>query len=264
MPRPLVMGIINVTPDSFSDGGKHQTLEAAIAHGISLAEQGADVLDIGGESTRPGALPVPAIEEIRRVVPVIEKLASRLSIPISVDTSKARVAELALKTGASIVNDVTALSDPAMAGVIAKHKARVILMHSRGNPQTMQKKARYRDVVEEVKAGLETAIGKAQAAGIASSRILIDPGLGFAKTARHNLRLLRNLNQLASLGFPIVIGPSRKSFLGKILDVEMHDRLSGTLACVAWGYLNGAAMVRVHDVKPAVHVLTILQAIGSS
>jgi dihydropteroate synthase len=260
--RPLVMGIVNVTPDSFSDGGRFLDPEAAFRHGLRLEEEGVDLLDVGGESTRPGSAGVSLEEELRRVLPVVERLAKAARVPISIDTSKAEVARRALEAGAAIVNDVTALrGDAAMAQVVARSKAAILLMHMRGSPRTMQRQPRYRSVVEDVAAFLADAARTAIAAGIDGRRILIDPGLGFGKTAAHNLALMRSLPQFASLGFPVVVGPSRKSFIGKTLDAEVGDRLAGTLACVAFAQQTGAHIVRVHDVRPTVHLLRMLEAI---
>ena len=260
--RPLVMGILNVTPDSFSDGGAFLESNAAVRHGVALAEQGADLLDVGGESTRPGAAAVSAEEERHRVLPVIERLARVVRIPISIDTSKASVAARAIEAGASIINDVTALrSDPGMAQVARRGKTSVILMHMRGSPRTMQHHPRYGDVVEEVAAFLLDAAKRAEAAGISHGRILVDPGLGFGKTAGHNLKLLRALDRVVRLGYPVVIGPSRKSFIGQTVGGEVHERLGGTLAAVAAAHRAGARMVRVHDVQPTVQFLRMLEAI---
>ena len=259
------MGILNVTPDSFSDGGATFTKSAAVARGLRMADSGADLIDIGGESTRPGAAPVPVEEELRRVVPVIERLAKALSIPLSVDTSKARVADEALQAGASIINDVTALQgDQAMATVIARRKASIILMHMRGTPQTMQRHPRYADVAGEVRAFLTQRATHAEGQGIARAKILIDPGLGFGKTVTHNLRLLRELPCFMELGYPVVVGPSRKSFIGRVLNADLTDRLAGTLACVASAWQSGARIVRVHDVKPAIQLIRMLSAIHSA
>ena len=260
--RPLVMGILNVTPDSFSDGGRFLDPAAAIEQGVRLAAEGADLLDIGGESTRPGSAGVPLEEELRRVLPVIVGLARAVRLPLSVDTSKAEVARQALAAGASLINDVTALrGDSAMAGLAARSRAAVILMHMRGTPRTMQRQPRYRDVVDDVAAFLREALRRAEASGIARDRLLVDPGLGFGKTLRHNLQLLRSLERLVRLGVPVVVGPSRKSFIGKTLGVEVGERLAGTLACVAYAQRCGAHLVRVHDVKPAVQLLRMLEAI---
>ena len=257
------MGILNVTPDSFSDGGCFAGTAAAVEHGLRMAAEGADLIDVGGESTRPGAEAVPLEIELSRVIPVIAQLAGALRLPISIDTSKAEVAVQAIEAGASIINDVTALrGDPQMSAVAARSGASVILMHMRGTPRTMQRAPRYHDVVEDVAGFLREAAVRAQQAGIERSRILLDPGLGFGKTAGHNLELLRSLKRLVALGFPIVIGPSRKSFIGTTLDADLEDRLSGTLACVAQAFQCGVAVVRVHEIRPAVHLLKMLEAIG--
>ncbi len=256
------MGILNVTPDSFSDGGEFLDAEAAIARGIQMAEEGAHAIDVGGESTRPGSAAVSVEEELRRVVPVVRALAKAIRVPISIDTSKALVAEQALDAGATLINDVTALrGDARMAKVAAAKKATVILMHMRGTSRIMQRAPRYRDVVEEVTQHLRQAARFAQDSGIARSRILIDPGLGFGKTARHNLQLLQRLNRLTKLGYPVVVGASRKSFIGKTLNADVKDRLAGSLACVVQARRHGAHMVRVHDVKPTADLLRMLQSI---
>lgn len=258
----LVMGVLNVTPDSFSDGGLYADPEHAVERGIQMAAQGADWLDVGGESTRPGAMTVSLDEELRRTIPVITRLARAVRIPLSIDTSKAEVARQALKAGAVIVNDVSALQhDPRMASVVSCHRARVILMHMRGTPRTMQRAPRYRDVVDDVAGFLAQAAARAEAAGIARHRILIDPGLGFGKTLRHNLLLMRHLDRCVSMGYPVVIGPSRKSFIGAVLHADVPQRLAGTLACVAVAQRCGAHVVRVHDVESAVQMLRMLDAI---
>jgi dihydropteroate synthase len=246
------MGIVNVTPDSFSDGGRFLDPAVAIDHGLQLAAQGADVLDVGGESTRPGAEPVPVEEEIERVVPVVAGLASRGDVPVSVDTMKAAVAEAALVAGAAIVNDVSAgLADPRMLGVVAGAGAGYVVMHMRGTPRTMQQDPRYDDVVAEVIAFLRERIAAAEAAGIARDRIIADPGIGFGKTGGHNLQLLRRLRELVAAldGVPVLVGTSRKAFLG---GDSPADREEATLATVMWALDSGAAMVRVHDVRPSV------------
>lgn len=260
--QPLIMGILNVTPDSFSDGGRYVTTEAACERGLQMAAEGADVIDIGGESTRPRAQAVSLAEELRRVLPVIRQLARQVRVPISVDTSKADVAERALDAGACLVNDVTALrGDGRMGTVVARSRAAVILMHMRGTPQTMQRQPRYHDVVQQVLAFLRQAAAQALAWGIARERLCLDPGLGFGKTARHNLQLLGALDRLMALGFPVVIGPSRKSFIGTVLQVDIPDRLAGTLACVAHAAADGVHMVRVHDVQATRQFLSMLEAI---
>lgn len=261
--RPLVMGVLNVTPDSFSDGGSYLSPRAAVERGVQMAAEGADLIDVGGESTRPGAAAVPAAEELRRILPVIARLARVARVPLSIDTSKAEVAHQALGAGAAVVNDVTALrGDPRMASIVAQHRAAVILMHMQGTPRTMQRCPRYRDVVREVAAFLLAAAERAQRAGIARARILLDPGLGFGKTVRQNLALLGSLRHFVSLGFPVVVGPSRKSFIGRTLHAETPERLAGTLACVAQAYASGVQIVRVHDVRETSQVIRMLEAIA--
>ena len=256
------MGVVNVTPDSFSDGGAFLDRDAAIDHGLRLAFEGADVLDVGGESTRPGADPVPASEELDRVIPVIEGIRARNeSVRISIDTSKAAVAAAALDAGAGYVNDVTALrGDPEMAALVAERRVDVCLMHMLGTPRTMQAEARYGDVVADVKAFLAERIEAAVAAGIALERIEVDPGIGFAKTIEHNLELLARLRELTALGRPLVVGTSRKSFLGTITGRETAERVPATLATVVMAYERGASMFRVHDVAPARDALAVAAA----
>jgi dihydropteroate synthase len=257
-----IMGVLNVTPDSFSDGGTFLDPEAAIAHGLRLAFEGADLLDVGGESTRPGAEAVSEREELARVIPVIEGIrAQDAGARISIDTSKAAVAAAALDAGADYVNDVTALrGDPEMAALVAERDVSVCLMHMLGTPRTMNQLARYDDVVEDVKAFLAERIETAVAAGIALERIEVDPGIGFAKNLAHNLELLDRLPELAELGRPIVLGTSRKSFLGTITGRETAERLAGTLATVVMGYERGARIFRVHDVAPARDALAVAAA----
>ncbi|MEO6857402.1 MAG: dihydropteroate synthase [Solirubrobacteraceae bacterium] len=257
-----LMGIVNVTPDSFSDGGLYLNHRAAIEHGMELEREGATILDIGGESTRPGAWPVPVEEELRRVVPVIEGLrAAGTRAQISIDTSKARVAAEALAAGASLVNDVTALrGDPAMADVVASSGADCCLMHMLGEPRTMQHNPRYDDVVSDIRAFLEERLNLAVAHGIAPQRIVLDPGIGFGKTTEHNLELLRRLDELLDLGRPLAIGTSRKSFLGKITVRPVEDRIAATIATNMLAYLRGARIFRVHDVAPVHDALAIAAA----
>jgi dihydropteroate synthase len=256
------MGVLNVTPDSFSDGGRYLRAEAAIAHGLELAAEGADILDVGGESTRPGAAPVPAAEELRRVLPVIEGLtAAGVGAQISIDTSKAVVAAEALAAGAGMVNDVTALrGDPEMAAVVAGAGADCCLMHMLGEPRTMQRDPRYREVVDEVKAFLEERLEFAVAAGIGEQRILLDPGIGFGKTVRHNLELLARLEELAAIGPPVVIGTSRKSFLGRLTGRPVDQRLAGTIATCVMAFERGARVFRVHEVAPVTDALKVAAA----
>ena len=262
--RTLIMGILNVTPDSFSDGGSFASPRRAVARALHLQHEGADLIDIGGESTRPGARLVSARDEMRRILPVIETLFSKLSIPISVDTSKAPVAEAALNAGASIVNDVTGLRDPRMAGVVSRAGAPVILMHMRGTPRTMRRFTRYRSLVRDVLFELCASIRKARSAGIRRDRILTDPGFGFAKTPEQSFTLLRNLGALRQLGYPVVIGPSRKSFLGAAAGWPPEERLFGTAAAVALGIAAGADVVRVHDVGAMRQVASIADAVARS
>ncbi len=260
--RFALMGVVNVTPDSFSDGGLYLDGSAAIAHGLELASEGAEILDIGGESTRPGAAPVGETEELRRVVPVIEGLrAAGSAAQLSIDTSKAAVARAALAAGATLVNDVTALrGDPEMAEVVAASGAECCLMHMLGTPRTMQADPRYDDVVSEVKAFLEERLRVAVAAGIAEERILLDPGIGFGKTAEHNLELLRRLEELVAIGRPVVIGTSRKSFLGRITGRDVDHRLAATIASNVLAFERGVRIFRVHDVAPVYDALTVAAA----
>ncbi|HEX6456660.1 MAG TPA: dihydropteroate synthase [Solirubrobacterales bacterium] len=256
-----LMGVVNVTPDSFSDGGLYLDPEAAIAHGRELAAAGAEILDVGGESTRPGADPVEVVEELRRVVPVIEGLRSA-EARISVDTSKAAVAAAALDAGAEIVNDVTALrGDPEMAALCADRGPGVVLMHMLGEPQTMQEDPRYGDVVAEVKAFLAERLEAAVAAGIAEERVWLDPGIGFGKTAAHNMELLRRLGELRELGRPLVVGTSRKSFIGRVDGSPADRRLGGTIASSVLAAAEGADVLRVHDVAEMRQALTMATAI---
>jgi dihydropteroate synthase len=256
-----LMGVVNVTPDSFSDGGLYLDPEAAIVHGEALAAAGAEILDVGGESTRPGAEEVPAAEELRRVEPVVAGLAGGQTA-ISIDTSKCAVAEAALDAGAEIVNDVTALrGDPEMAGLCAERGATVILMHMLGTPRTMQDGPRYDDVVEEVKGFLAGRVEAATAAGIAEERIWLDPGIGFGKTTEHNLELLQRLGELRELGRPLVIGTSRKSFIGKLDGSDAEDRLGGTIASSVLAAAQGAEVLRVHDVAEVGQAMAVAGAI---
>jgi len=262
VPVPLVMGIVNVTPDSFSDGGHWLDPAAAIAHGRELVAQGAQILDIGGESTRPGAEPVSEAEELRRVVPVIEGLAAAgTGARLSIDTSKAAIAAAALDAGATIVNDVTALrGDRAMAALVAARGCDVCLMHMLGEPRTMQRDPAYGDVVDDVRAFLAERLQHAIDQGIEAQRIWLDPGIGFGKTIEHNLQLLRRLDELVALGRPLVVGTSRKSFLGTITGREAGERVAGTLATIVLALARGASIFRVHDVGPARDALLVAAA----
>jgi dihydropteroate synthase len=257
-----VMGVINVTPDSFSDGGRFLDAEAAVAHGRRLAGEGADILDVGGESTRPGAEAVTAEVEAGRVVPVIAGLRESARTPlISIDTSKAAVAAAALDAGAGLVNDVTAFAaDPELAGLVADRGVPCCLMHMLGTPRTMQENPRYDDVVSDVKAHLEARLAFAVAEGVAEAQVMLDPGIGFGKTLEHNLELLARLEEIVAIGRPVVIGTSRKSFLGKLTGRDAGDRLPGTIATNVLALLAGARVFRVHDVAPVRDALTVAAA----
>jgi dihydropteroate synthase len=259
---PFLMGVVNATPDSFSDGGRFLDAGAAVARALALAAEGADLVDVGGESTRPGAAPVPAEEEVRRVVPVVERLvAGGFAVPISVDTSKPEVARAALRAGAALVNDVRGLADPRLAGVVAEAGVPVVLMHMRGTPADMRERARYRDVAAEVRDELAEALRRAAAAGIPAGRTILDPGIGFAKTPAQSLEMLARLGELEPLGRPLLVGPSRKSFIGAVTGAAVEDRLPGTLAAVAAAVLAGAQFVRVHDVAAARQAALVAAAI---
>ena len=261
--RPTIMGVINVTPDSFSDGGQYVEADAAIAHGVRLAGEGAAILDVGGESTRPGAEPVTEDEELARVLPVVEGLASPdAGYEISIDTAKAAVAESALDAGASIVNDVTAFRQaPELAGLVAERRAGCCLMHMLGEPRTMQQDPRYDDVVSEVKAFLEERLAFAISQGVDEDSVWLDPGIGFGKTVEHNLELLRRLDELVALGRPVVIGTSRKSFLGKLTGGRAEsERLPGTIATSVLAFERGASVFRVHDVAQVADALAVAAA----
>ena len=269
----LIVGILNVTPDSFSDGGKFFTFDDAVTQGIKLFENGADILDIGGESTRPFSETISAEEEIDRVIPVIEEITSRVSIPISIDTTKAIVAKRALEAGASMINDVSALRhDHQMADVASEYEAPIILMHMLGSPKTMQVSPTYNDLLGEIKTFLENAVDHALKNGILKSKIIIDPGIGFGKTVRHNLLLIKHLRQFETLDVPILIGPSRKAFIRQILKDHSAEDIkadlpvveTGTQAAIAAAALNGAHLVRVHDVARTRATLQIVDAIKNS
>lgn len=272
-PETCIMGILNATPDSFSDGGKFNTLEAAVSQGIKLVEDGADILDIGGESSRPFAAPVSEQEEMDRVIPVIETLSKKIDVPISIDTVKAAVAREAIRAGASIINDISALEkDPDMAGLAASKNVPVILMHMKGTPETMQINPDYADLMHEITEYLSQRIDFALNAGISKDRIILDPGIGFGKTVNHNLVIINHLEKLASLGFPVLMGPSRKSFIQNILSqkekipVKPDDIKTeyGTLAAVAGSIFKGAHIVRVHDVKNVKPFTRIIDSIRNA
>jgi dihydropteroate synthase len=259
--RVHVMGILNVTPDSFSDGGDYLRPSAALERAQTMIAEGADILDVGGQSSRPGSAPVSEDEELERVVPVVERICGEWGGPVSVDTYRARVADEALKAGAAMVNDITAFtSEPAIAGVTAAHGAACVLMHMRGTPATMQKDPKYEDLIGEVALFLSNAVERAEAAGVGSDQIAVDPGIGFGKTTEHNLAILRHLPELMVLGMPILVGPSRKSFIGNVLDLPVGERLEGTLAASAYAVAQGARIVRVHDVRPVVRAVRLVEA----
>jgi dihydropteroate synthase len=268
--RTLLMGILNVTPDSFSDGGKFLVAERAAARALEIEREGADIVDIGGESTRPGSEGVPAEEELRRVLPVLERLRGRLRIPISVDTQKAAVAEAAAAAGAEIINDVSALrTDPALADVARRRRLPIVLMHMRGAPRTMQQGPFARDVRKDVTRGLRDAIARAHKAGISRSQIILDPGIGFGKSYAQNFALLAQLPDLSRLGYPLLVGVSRKAFIGAVLGTPENplppeERAWGTAAAVTAAILGGAHIIRVHDVKEMAQVARIADALRAA
>ena len=260
--RPLVMGIVNVTPDSFSDGGRWLDPLAAVEQGRALALAGADIIDVGGESTRPGSDEVPVAEELDRVAPVVNALVNGLDTPISIDTRHPEVAEACLGQGASIVNDVSGFRDPAMVALAAAGDAGLVVMHMLGEPKTMQAEPKYADVVAEVSAYLGGQAAMLERAGVGGDRIALDPGIGFGKTTRHNLELLRHLPGLAMLGYPVLVGASRKRFIGEIVgEVQPDRRLAGSVAVAVWAAMHGASIVRVHDVVETVQALRVIHAI---
>ncbi len=261
--RPLLMGVLNITPDSFSDGGRFFAPDAAIAHGRRLLDQGADLLDVGAESTRPGSEPVPAAEQWRRLEPVLAELARDPRACLSVDTASAEVAERALGLGAQVVNDVTALGDPRMAAVAAAG-AGLVLMHMQGTPADMQRAPRYEDAPADIARWLQGRLEVARQAGIAGERIALDPGIGFGKTLEHNLELLARLEILTALGRPVLVGVSRKSFIGRLLDLPVDQRLEGSLAATAVAVFSGAAIVRTHDVEATRRAVRIAAAIRAA
>jgi dihydropteroate synthase len=263
--RTIVMGVLNVTPDSFSDGGRFMAVEAAAGHAARMAADGADIIDVGGESTRPGSAPVAAQEEIERVVPVITRLRHELpDVAISVDTRKALVAAVALDAGAAIVNDVSAGGDPKMFGLVRDREAAIVLMHMKGEPRTMQEAPGYADVVGEVHEHLRGRIEAAERSGIDAERIAIDPGIGFGKDLGHNLELIRRIGALLDLDRPVLVGPSRKRFIGTILDLPEDRRVEGTIGAVVWAVAHGTHIVRVHDVGEVVRALRVVDAIAGS
>ena len=257
--KTIVMGILNVTPDSFSENGLFFDFDKAINHARQMAKDGAQIIDVGGESTRPGSSPVSEKEELMRVRPVIEALSKEIDVPISIDTYKPKVAEDCIKAGASVVNDITGLANKDMLKILKKHQVPVVVMHMKGKPRTMQKNPKYNDVVKEIKKFFKEKIAIARKAGIKD--VIIDPGIGFGKTTEHNLQILKRLNEFKDLGKPILIGPSRKTFIGNITGLPLNERLEGTLASVSIAVMNGANIVRVHDVKECKRAVQIAGAI---
>lgn len=259
------MGVLNVTPDSFSDGGLFIDTEAALKRALKMRDEGADIIDVGGESSRPGAQAVHSAEELRRVLPVVEAVVAETGLPVSIDTMKADVAKAALGAGAVIVNDVSAMrADPEMVRVVADSGAGVVLMHMLGRPKTMQQNPVYADVVSEVKQALLRWAEQAESAGVSRDSIALDPGIGFGKTAGHNLRLIRNIGAFAAGEYPVAVGPSRKSFIGAVLDLPVDQRVEGTAAVAAWLAANGARVIRVHDVKQMSDVIRMVEAIAAA
>ena len=263
--RTLVMGVVNVTPDSFSDGGQFFNAEKAIEHAKRLAKEGADIIDIGGESTRPGSDSLTLEEEMRRVIPVIEGISERLEVPISIDTYKSEIAKIALNAGASMINDISALRfDAKIADIAVDYDVPLILMHMKGTPKNMQIDPTYDSVVNEIKEFLRERINFAVSKGVKRKSIIIDPGIGFGKTTEHNYEIIRRLSELKELDLPILIGTSRKSFIGKTLDLDVNERLEGTLATITMSIINGADIVRVHDVKEVRRAARMTDAIYRS
>ena len=257
--KTLVMGVLNITPDSFSDGGLFVDVDTAIAHAKQMVNDGAEIIDVGGESTRPKSEAVTEEEELNRIVPVIKRLVNKVKVPISVDTYKPKVAEECIKLGANLVNDITGLRNKEMIEVVAKYKAPVVIMHMKGEPKNMQENPTYKDVVKEIKEFLNDRINEAQKAGI--KNIIIDPGIGFGKSAEHNLQILKRLNEFKELKCPILVGPSRKSFIGNITGLPVNERLEGTIAAISIAIMNGANIVRVHDVKECKRAVQIVDAV---
>lgn len=263
--KPLIMGILNVTPDSFSDGGNYFSFDKAVDHSLEMESQGADIIDIGGESTRPGSSSVSVEEEIKRVIPVIKKLQSSLKIPISIDTSKSEVASAALSEGAELVNDISGLRfDPNMALIAAMHNAAVIIMHTKSAPRAMQVNTEYDSLLEDIAAYLKTGIRKAVECGVSEERIIIDPGIGFGKSREQNLMILKNIDWFHSLGYPVLIGASNKTFIGATLDAAVNEREEGTLAVDALVTLKGVDIIRTHNVLATKRVIKMIKAVEES
>ncbi len=263
--RPLIMGVLNVTPDSFSDGGKFFDSGKAVDHALYMVESGADIIDIGGASTRPGSSGISSREEIKRVIPIIKQVADKVDVPISIDTVKSDVAKRALDSGASMINDISALRvDKKIADVAARHDAYLILMHMRGTPENMQNNTEYDDIIGEISKFLEDAAQKAIKAGVSEDKIIIDPGIGFGKSVEGNFVIMKNLNRFLEPGYCLLVGASRKSFIGKTLDLDVDRRLEGSLAAACYAVLNGVDIVRVHDVAETKRALAIIEKIATA
>ena len=256
---PLIVGVLNVTPDSFSDGGSFFKKAKAVDRALRMEEEGADIIDVGGQSSRPFSKPVSLKEELRRVIPVIEAIRKKSSVPISIDSCKPEVARLAVLSGADMLNDITGFRDPAMAQLAAKLKKPVVIMHMKGEPRTMQKAARYKDVTREVASFLKRQAGMLKKLGV--RRIIVDPGIGFGKTVKHNLELLKDIDKISALGYPVMIGASRKSFIGKISGAEANERLGGSISAHLWSVMHGASLIRVHDVAAHRQALDVYRQI---
>ena len=261
-PHTLIMGILNVTPDSFSDGGKFKSHDQAIGHAVKMIKEGANIIDIGGESTRPGAKAVQLEEELMRIIPIIEDIRLKSDCLISIDTYKSKVAEAALDAGADMVNDISGLTfDHNMASLVAERNVPVIIMHIKGRPRDMQKNPNYDNLIKEIKVFFELQIAIAKRAGIDSGNIILDPGIGFGKRLEDNFEIIRELGQISTMGYPVLLGPSRKSFIGLTLDLPIEERMEGTLASITAGVINGARIVRVHDIRATRRTLTITEKI---
>ncbi len=261
-PHTLIMGILNVTPDSFSDGGKFKSHDQAIGHAVKMIKEGANIIDIGGESTRPGAKAVQLEEELMRIIPIIEAIRLKSDCLISIDTYKSKVAEAALDAGADMVNDISGLTfDHNMASLVAERNVPVIIMHIKGKPRDMQKNPNYDNLIKEIKVFFELQIAIAKRAGIDSGNIILDPGIGFGKRLEDNFEIIRELGQISTMGYPVLLGPSRKSFIGLTLDLPIEERMEGTLASITAGVINGARIVRVHDIRATRRTLTITEKI---
>ena len=261
-PHTLIMGILNVTPDSFSDGGKFKSHDQAIGHAVKMIKEGANIIDIGGESTRPGAKAVQLEEELMRIIPIIEAIRLKSDCLISIDTYKSKVAEAALDAGADMVNDISGLTfDHNMASLVAERNVPVIIMHIKGKPRDMQKNPNYDNLIKEIKEFFELQIAIAKRAGIDSGNIILDPGIGFGKRLEDNFEIIRELGQISTMGYPVLLGPSRKSFIGLTLDLPIEERMEGTLASITAGVINGARIVRVHDIRATRRTLTITEKI---